>query len=211
MAEMRFIGGRVCLDFVNTVGGRVSGQRAKRSRDYGNSVLRDKLQDYQDLLAWSQLAALSTRHEVRRLGRVAERHPKQAVRTLARAVRLREALYRIFKSTLEGWRPDENDVDLLRQELSIAKARERLVRCGAAGFVWTWDHSEDALDAVLWRVSQSAADLLTSADLARLRQCDGDECGWMFLDTSRNRTRRWCDMKDCGNRAKMRRFREGHK
>jgi predicted RNA-binding Zn ribbon-like protein len=211
MAEMRFIGGRVCLDFVNTVGARVRGQRGKRSRDYGDSVLRDKLQDYQDLLAWTQLAGLATPREARHLSSAAERHPKQAVRTLARAVRLREALYRIFKSTLEGWRPDENDVDLLRQELSIAKARERLARSGAAGFVWTWDHSEDALDAVLWRVSQSAADLLTSGDLAKLRQCGGEECGWMFLDTSRNRTRRWCDMKDCGNRAKVRRFREEHK
>jgi predicted RNA-binding Zn ribbon-like protein len=208
---MKFIGGRVCLDFVNTVGARVSLQRGKRSRDYSDHVLRDKLQGYQDLLSWTQLAGLATPREARHLSSAAERHPHQAARTLARAVKLRESLYRIFKSRLEGWRPDENDVDLLRQELSIAKARERLVRSGANGFVWTWDHSEDALDAVLWRVSQSAADLLTSGDLARLRQCGGDECGWMFLDTSRNRTRRWCDMKDCGNRAKVRRFREGRK
>jgi predicted RNA-binding Zn ribbon-like protein len=205
MPDMKFIGGRVCLDFVNTVGARVS-RHGKRSRDYVDSVLRDKLNNYQDLLTWSQLAGLATKDEVRRLGRMAERHPQHAARTLARAKRLREALYRIFKSLLEGWPLDDTDVDFLRQELSIAKTHERLHRSGAR-FAWAWEQPEDALDGALWRASQSAADLLTSPDGGRLSQCSGDECGWMFLDTSRNRGRRWCDMKDCGNRAKVRRFR----
>ena len=104
MPDMKFIGGRVCLDFVNTVGARVS-RHGKRSRDYADSVLRDKLNNYQDLLTWSQLAGLATKDEVHRLGRVAERHPQHAARTLTRAKRLREALYRIFKSLLEGWPP----------------------------------------------------------------------------------------------------------
>jgi predicted RNA-binding Zn ribbon-like protein len=207
MPGMKFIGGRVCLDFVNTVGARVSGQRDKRFRDYADSVLREKLNNYQDLLTWGQLAGLATKDEVRRLGHMAERHPQDAARTLARAKRLREALYRIFKSLLEGWPLDDADVDLLRQELSIAKTHERLRRSGTR-FAWAWEQSEDALDGALWRVSQSAADLLTSSDPGQLRQCSGDECGWMFLDTSRNRGRRWCDMKDCGNRAKVRQFRQ---
>jgi len=59
----------------------------------------------------------------------------------------------------------------------------------------------------LWPLSRSAAELLTSADLAFIRECQGEDCGWLFLDTSRNRTRRWCDMRDCGNLAKVRRFR----
>ena len=206
MPDMKFIGGRVCLDFVNTVGARVSGQGDKRFRNYADSVLRDKLNNYQDLLTWSQLAGLATKHEVHRLGRFAERHPRHAARTLTRAKRLREALYRIFKSLLEDWPLDDADVDLLRQELSIAKTHERLRRSGAR-FAWAWEQSEDALDGALWRVSQSAADLLSSPDGGRLSQCSGDECGWMFLDTSRTRRRRWCDMKDCGNRAKVRRFR----
>ena len=198
---MKLIAGCVCLDFVNTVGGRVTGR---------DLVLRDKLKDYPDLLTWSRLAGLSTAHEISRLKRFAERRPARAAATLARAIRLREALYRICKSILSRSAPDDSDVDVLRKELSIAKAHERLVRKGA-GFVLTWVHLENVLDSPLWRVSQSAADLLTSADLTKLRQCGGEECGWMFLDTSRNRTRRWCDMKDCGNRAKVRRFREGHK
>ena len=198
---MKLIAGCACLDFVNTVGGRVADQ---------DVVRRDKLKDYLDLLTWSRLAGLSTAHEVRRLRHVAERFPAQASATLARAIRLREALYRTCKSMLGRSSPDESDVDVLRNELSIAEAHKCLLRKGA-GFIWAWDQPENALDSPLWRVSQSAADLLTSADLTKLRQCGGDECGWMFLDASRNRTRRWCDMKDCGNRAKVRRFREGHK
>ncbi len=202
MAEMKFIAGSVCLDLVNTVGGR----------DARDVVLRDKLEDYADLAAWSRLAGLSITGEARHMERVAERYPARAAATLARTIRLREALYRIFKSALRRSAPDESDMDVLRDEISVAKSHQRLVRAGS-GFVWTWDRSENALDSLLWRVSQSAADLLTSADLQKLRQCSGDECGWMFLDTSRNRTRRWCDMKDCGNRAKVRRFRrrESHK
>jgi predicted RNA-binding Zn ribbon-like protein len=203
MAEMKFIAGSLCLDFVNTVGGRVTGQ---------DIVLLDKLKDYPDLATWSRLAGLSTAHEVRRLERVALRYPARAAATLGRATKLREALYRILKSILGRSAPDDFDVDILRNELSIARAHERLVRTRAR-FAWAWGQSDNAVDSPLWRVSRSAADLLTSTDLGKLRQCGGDECGWLFLDTSRNHSRRWCDMKDCGNRAKVRRFRrrEGHR
>ncbi len=194
---MKFIAGRLCLDFVNTVGGR----------DARDLVLRDKLKTYADLATWSRLAGLSTAGEARNLKSYAERYPVRAAATLARAIRLRETLYRIFKAA-----PRRSDMDVVRDEISVAKSHQRLIRAGA-GFVWAWDRAENALDSPLWRVSISAADLLTSADLQKLRQCPGNECGWLFLDTSRNRTRRWCDMKDCGNRAKVRRFRrrESHK
>jgi predicted RNA-binding Zn ribbon-like protein len=197
MVEMKFIAGSLCLDFVNTVGGRTSPH---------GTVLRDKLKDYPDLLKWSRLAGLSTAREERNLKRAAEHFPARRAVAFARAIRLRETLFRIFKSLLVHSAPKESDVDVLRDEISVAKSYQRLVRKGG-GFVWAWERSENALDSPLWRVSISAADLLTSADLQKLRECSGDECGWLFLDTSRNRTRRWCDMKDCGNRAKVRRFR----
>jgi predicted RNA-binding Zn ribbon-like protein len=208
MLKMKFVAGHASLDFVNTVGARVS--RAGSAHDYADKVLRDKLADYQALITWSELAGILSIKEIRSLRRAARLHPQHAARALARALRLREALYRIFKSLIVGWRPRIADVNVLRKELRAARARQRLLLSGA-GFVWRWDDSENALDSPLWRVSQSAADLLTSANLRSLRQCGGDECGWMFLDTSRNRSRRWCDMKECGNRAKVRRFREGHK
>jgi predicted RNA-binding Zn ribbon-like protein len=200
----KFVGERLCLDFVNTVGGRIS--RGKHGRDYSDVVLREKFAGYQDLLEWAQLAGAVNPREVQRLSQSCQARRKAARLILARAVSLREALYRIFKSAVEKWPPLAADIGILAQEVAIARSHQRLVHSGA-GLAWAWADEPGALDRMLWPVSLSAAELLTSADLFRLRQCGGHECGWMFLDTSRNRSRQWCDMKDCGNRAKVQRFR----
>ena len=195
--KWKFVGGRLCLDFINTVGGRLG----------SHTILRDKLIDYQDLLEWSRLAGTANLAESRELGRLAESHRRQAEAILPKAILLREALYRIFKSAAEHRRPRPADLDLLSQELRAARNCQRLIHTSRA-FCWTFDDGEPSLDRILWPVSLSAADLLTSGPLSRLRQCGGQDCGWMFLDTSRNRSRQWCDMQDCGNRAKVRRFRK---
>lgn len=196
---VKFIGGRLCLDFVNTVGGR----------DHAGAVIRDKIAGYEDLLAWSVLAGSADRRRASVLARLASREVPNAANVLARAIRLREALYRNFKCAVEGWRPATADAEVLRDELSIARAHQRLT-AHAGRFLWTFPERLTALDSILWPVPLSAAELLTSSDLDRLGQCGGDECGWLFLDTSRNHRRQWCDMQDCGNRAKVRRFREKH-
>ena len=192
----KFVGGRLCLDLINTVGGRLS----------SGAVLRDKLGEYNNLLEWSRLAGLANPPETRALARFAASHRQAAQAILTRAIVLRETLYRIFQSAIEGRRPRARDLETLGRELHLARARQRLSHAGGA-FRWTWERGEPALDRILWPVSLSAAELLTSEDLARLRQCEGNDCGWMFLDISRNHSRHWCDMKDCGNRAKVRRFR----
>ncbi len=192
----KFVGSRLCLDFVNTVGGRVA-----------NTILREKLADFADLLHWSQLAGIVNRGEAGRLAIRAAGHPREAQATFSRAALLREALYRIFASTAEGRRPAASDLDILSREVALARSRQRLSR-SAGGFSWTWAGEEVMLSRMLWSIALSAADLLTSGDLSKLRQCGGDECGWLFLDTSRNRSRQWCDMRDCGNPAKDRRFRD---
>lgn len=205
---MKLVGGRLCLDFVNTVGGRVSSEHS--ARDYSDQVVDDKIASFGDLAAWSELASITNRREKQALVRLAESNPGKAAATLKRAVTFRESLYRIFKCAVEKWRPDPKDLATLSQELSIARNHEQLT-CGSRAFKWTWTESPGALDRILWPVARSAAELLTSRDLDRLRQCAGDRCGWMFLDTSRNRSRQWCDMNDCGNRAKVRRYRERQK
>jgi len=194
---VKFVGGRLCLDFVNTVGGR----------DRAGAAIRDKIAAYADLLAWSVLAGTVDRRLASALARLAARDAKEAAHVLARAIRLREALYRIFKCAIEGRRPAEADVDVLRVELCVARSHQRLSahRCG---FVWTFPERLTALDRILWPIPLSAAGLLTAGALTKLRQCGGADCGWLFLDTSRNHRRQWCDMRDCGNRAKVRRFRE---
>jgi predicted RNA-binding Zn ribbon-like protein len=201
---VKFTGGRLCLDFVNTVGGRVS--RGGRGRDYAEAAIREKIAGYEDLLAWSVLAGSVDRRRAGGLARLAAREAQAAAHVLARAIRLREALYRIFKCALEGWRTQEADADVLRRELSIARAHQTLAANGGQ-FAWTFAERPDALDRILWPVALSAAEMLTSSELARLGQCRGPDCGWLFLDTSRNRRRQWCAMQDCGNRAKVRTFR----
>jgi predicted RNA-binding Zn ribbon-like protein len=63
------------------------------------------------------------------------------------------------------------------------------------------------LELPLWILARSAADLLTSEQHAYVRQCASEECTWLFIDRSKNHSRRWCDMGDCGNREKARRLR----
>jgi predicted RNA-binding Zn ribbon-like protein len=139
------------------------------------------------------------------MARRAVNDPEDAAMALARAAALREALYRVFKTVVDGERAARGAIDILSRELSIARDHERL-KPSAGAFVWVWD-DQNALDRVIWEVARWAAELLTSGELSKLRQCGGQECGWMFLDTSRNRSRQWCEMKECGNRAKVRRFR----
>jgi predicted RNA-binding Zn ribbon-like protein len=118
-------------------------------------------------------------------------------------------MYRVFTAVIERWKPDATDLAVLNRELGRARAHERLTS-GMRGIAWTWNAGGRDLDRILWPTVRSAADLLTSDELKRLRQCDGEDCRWLFLDTSKNRSRRWCEMADCGNRAKVRRFRRRH-
>lgn len=203
---MKFVGGRLCLDFVNTVDAWADALEGPASRNYGDFPLREKLVDYAALVRWGQLAAVIHALDASHLIERSINHAPEAAATLARAHRLRRTLYRILKSLLESWEPEGVDTAIFYRELRIAREHERLVFHEGA-FHWTWDESPNALDRMIWPVARSAADLLTSDDLSRLRQCLGSECGWIFLDTSRNRSRNWCDMSDCGNREKVRRFR----
>jgi len=205
--KMKFIGGSLCLDFVNTVAARAGVGRATRSRALGGSIGRDKLADYRDLVLWSRLAGLLSEHEAEVLAKRARASPSEAAAVFSRGRKLREAIYRIFRSALEGVRPASSDMELLNRELSRTRAAEHLV-ARKQGFAWESHDSADALDRMLGPVARSAAELLTSAALEDTRECGGEECGWLFLDTSRGRKRRWCDMRDCGNLAKVRRFRE---
>jgi predicted RNA-binding Zn ribbon-like protein len=205
-ARMNLVGGRLCLDFVNTVGGW-NADPARGKHDPCAAVARaDKLNDYFDLLAWSLHAKLLAENEAQALAREARRRNKEAAATLRRAIALRGAIYRICAAIIHGARPRASDLDSLNQELNVAHGRVRL-DVGDENLVWEWTDTKNALDRMLWRIVDSAAGMLTTDDLTRLRECPGDDCGWMFLDISKNSRRHWCDMQTCGNLAKVRRFR----
>jgi predicted RNA-binding Zn ribbon-like protein len=198
-------GGRLCLDFVNTVSGmRVHDALRAPERDVAP---RERLRGYSDLLAFARVAGAVDELLARRLLAEARRRPGDAEATFREAIALREALYRIFLARANGGEPDGGDVELLSASLAAALAHRRLARLGE-GFALGWDDTTSALDAPLWPIVESAAALLTSGDLARVRVCglfESRECSWLFIDNTRAGTRRWCSMKDCGNVAKARR------
>jgi predicted RNA-binding Zn ribbon-like protein len=185
-------GGRLCLDLANTVSWRASREPIER------------LARYADLLAWSRQAGVLTEAECRRLAAVAARRPGRGARVLEDARALRETIYRIFTRIADKGAPATADVAQLNGWLSAALGRLRVVP-ERERFTFDWVAEADALERMLWPAARSAAELLVSNELAYVRTCAADTCGWVFLDTTRNRTRRWCDMKVCGNRAKVRR------
>jgi predicted RNA-binding Zn ribbon-like protein len=193
--SLKLLGGRLSLDYCNTVDWRTSAQP------------EELLTSYDDLVAWGQHTDSLTREHARLLLTEALRRPRDARAVLSRAIRLREAVYGVFLAVAHGLYPDPADLAALNAKLSDMLARSKVVQTGA-GFAWEWAGAEHALDRLLWPVVHDAADLLISGDLDRIRECAGTGCGWLFLDQSRNRSRRWCAMDDCGNRAKARRHYE---
>jgi predicted RNA-binding Zn ribbon-like protein len=105
---------------------------------------------------------------------------------------------------------DEDALLTLNRELSVALSRLRVAPAAGDAYVWAWDQGEEddgggpPLERPLWPVARSAAELLTSAKLGRVKVCGGEGCGWLFLDESRNGSRRWCESRDCGNRERVR-------
>jgi predicted RNA-binding Zn ribbon-like protein len=204
----KFVGGRLCLDFINTVGGRVTRPGVSRpSPDYQDYVLRDRLKDYEELVQWSRESGDLTPAESRELRRLAQQKPAEAARAFERATTVREALYRMFKTVVEGWDPPEDDLDRFQSELAVAREHRELIKAKAS-FVWRWKTDPMSLDRPLWSILVSSEALLTAGILGKLRQCGGEECGWFFVDESRGGRRQWCEMRDCGNLAKVRRHRE---
>jgi predicted RNA-binding Zn ribbon-like protein len=204
-ATMKLVGGRLCLDFVNTVGGRLipPGNPVDRLE---STIRNDKLGEYADLVAWGVHAKLLSEKEAESLALKATHEPGEAVRIFQRGKELREAIHRVCRSIVYGVAPEEQDVAFLNAEIAEARSHQRLAP-NEKQFIWQWEDGT-WLDRMLWPVALSAAELLTEDDLSRLRECGGDECHWLFEDTSRNGRRQWCTMEDCGNVAKVRKFRE---
>lgn len=187
-------GGRLCLDFVNTVNSRA------------RPATRDYLPDWPALLGWCRQTALFDAIVLRRLEQRAEAAPADAEAAHAAAIALRESLFRIFRSVLDRNLPPEEDMRLLNRRLQDARQRQVLVFDGGS-FSWIWDEMRLDLHAPACAVALSAAALLAEEDLRRVKACPPpDGCGWLFYDETKNASRRWCSMEHCGSAAKARRF-----
>lgn len=194
-ATFRLVGGDPVLDFVNTA----SWYQATMAggRDYFDRIGKERLVVAGDLIRFGVTAGLIS----------ADAGAGRALPSLLpRARALRHGIHRLFKGVLEGWPAEPDDLVALDRELAPARAAQRLDVRGTA-FDWAWRGRPTAADTILWTLALRAASLLTSEELVQVGECSGVECGWLFLDTSRNHSRRWCEMADCGNLAKVRRFR----
>jgi predicted RNA-binding Zn ribbon-like protein len=190
--EQDLIGGEWCLDFVNTASERT-----------GGGPMKERLWEYADLVRWAERVGAITVSGAARLNATAAASPEAAEQALKRGRALRDAMYRVFHAGHAGVPAEAADVALLGEAAAEASAEQRLI-AHPEGFQMDWPDT-DVLDRAWWPAATSAVALLLSDDLARVKECATDDCNWMFLDMSRNRSRRWCDMKDCGNRAKARR------
>jgi predicted RNA-binding Zn ribbon-like protein len=195
--EFEFLGGNACLDFVNTI------------HEYGAADPREELHNFQDLIAFGSQAGIISEREVSQLARNAASNPVKASKILAAARMCRLSLYRSFSSIANGRNPSNRDLKFFNHQLARTLQNLRIRRKGSE-MNWIWkDHGN--LERVLWPIVHSAAELLTSNERELIRECESQTCTWLFLDRSKNRTRRWCDMKICGNRAKWHRFYDRHK
>jgi predicted RNA-binding Zn ribbon-like protein len=187
-------GGTLCLDFANTVSNRKIA-----------SEVCDHLASYSDLLAFATQARYLPVEFVRKLTAASQYDPQAAGRTLERAHRLREAIYRTFLACADRRSPPPDDLKLI-QTMTVAGWKYSWLT--KAGLTYRWVLKRERAtrpDGLLWPIARSAAELLTSDRLKKVRVCEANTCAWLFLDESRNHSRRWCDMKVCGNREKARR------
>jgi predicted RNA-binding Zn ribbon-like protein len=179
------------LDFANTT-------------PYHYALDEDNLRTYADLLSWSINVDILSEVEAQRLLARAEQRPDEAAAVHAAAIQLREAIFRILVDVAQQRSPDSDALAHFNATLNEAMGHLQLV-AQDDGFGWAWT-ATDTLDHMLWRVAWSTGQLLRSDEVRLVKQCGAEECDWLFLDTSRNHSRRWCDMKTCGNRAKARRY-----
>lgn len=185
--------GAVCLDFVNTLDNRPSGDP------------KELLETYGDLALFAEDTGILEPKQVDELVEHSAASPEPARRALRQAMELREAIYAIFFAIAHKRAVPPTALARLNGYLRESALHSRLV--GNKGrFEWRFDEMGPEFDAVLWPIARSAADLLASDHLAFVRTCSSKTCQWLFVDTSKNHRRRWCSMKLCGNRTKVRRF-----
>jgi predicted RNA-binding Zn ribbon-like protein len=191
-----FCGSHLAIDFTNTVGSR-------------GGTPEEHFNVYEDVLSWAEARGVIGRVDAQRLRHDAARRPAAARAALASVVAVREALYRVIAAAASGRRASVSDLAQINAHVDAAFSGAHL-RTDRGRLELTFGHASGAplVDAILTPVMRTATDLLTTDAIARVRLCADASCAWLFMDTTRNRTRRWCDMKACGNRSKVRRFRE---
>jgi predicted RNA-binding Zn ribbon-like protein len=191
--QMRLDGGDPALDYVNTLGGPPGGPAAAHD---------EYLRGYADLAVFAHRAELVDEDSLDGLLRQARRSPEEAEAAYRRGLDLRALLDDVFRPIVAGRGPAPEALDELREAERDALAHASL-EPGAGSYRWAW-RTDQGLELPLWIVTNAAVELLMSGPLERLSTCAG--CRWLFLDESKNRSRRWCSMAECGTATKKRRY-----
>jgi predicted RNA-binding Zn ribbon-like protein len=191
-AALALVGGDLALDFANTSSGR------------GSAAPQEHLRRPEHVVEWASHARIVSPDDAERLLRLLA-DKALATRLLDEALALREAIYALGAALAAGQPAPEPYVQNLTKAHARALAHARLTPLGR-NFGWSWSVEQNPVAALLGPISLSALTLLQQADLARVKQCQGDKCGWLFFDATKNKSRRWCEMEVCGNRAKQKRF-----
>lgn len=187
-------GGSLCLDFANSVSHRHLPQRRA-----------EHLAGYAGLMAFAEQSKLLSPRLAAILRIRASRNGAEARRAFRKSIVLREGIYRAFSAIAAGKHARPEDVQQIN-DFALEALKHRQITQTNGNYGWEWQSGgSDLLDRMWWPIAESAAKLLTSTDRAAIRECRAPDCEWLFLDHSRNHSRRWCDMKSCGNRQKARR------
>jgi predicted RNA-binding Zn ribbon-like protein len=189
-----YTGGNLCLDFTNTINYWAEPDRRN-----------ELITDYARLLQWAEESGAISKKTAEHLRELAADAPGNAQSALRSAIQLRDIIYDIFAAIAHRRGIPSTAVAGLNKAVQRAFEHAQITHSNRH-FVWDWVLPDRSLDAITWPVVRAAADLLTSDDLALVRQCASEDCAWLFLDKSKNHRRRWCDMKICGNRNKARRY-----
>ncbi len=197
LATLKHVGGHPALDFVNS-----------RHHWIGTGPDREYIHDYPELLRLARDIGVLDAHEQRALSQRVAAEPATAMRAYRDALALREAIHEVFQATIAERRPDPQRLRALDAWYRRA-LRDRHVAADARGRLrvgWNLDAGALPLELPLLKLALAAVVFAQSVEPGRLKECPAEPgCGWMFHDTSKNRSRRWCDMSDCGNTAKARR------
>lgn len=186
ISSLRLDGGILCLDFVNTIDNR------KREIPY------DYVKGFKDLLEWyGHTRALSPKI-IHTLERLAKDYPQKAGVVFEKSIVLRELLHRLFTASLAKKKPAAADSMQFNTYIGEAYANIEIGWVAGAGAL---QFNAPALEQVYWWPIKSAVELFTSGQLAEVKECPA--CGWLFLDKSRNGSRKWCSMSTCGDVNKV--------
>jgi predicted RNA-binding Zn ribbon-like protein len=189
----QLVGGHVALDFANTLDYRFAPDRTV-----------DFLATYDDLLEFALQSRMVRPSQARKLAQ----SPKAvARRALKDAIELREVLDPLFRSVVLKERPSEKSLQTFNRFLAETRDHECL-GWKDFEFIRRYGDPSEHPHSPIWLLVDAALELLTSPNRVNMRECQEPSCRWLFLDQSKNHSRRWCDMQLCGNRTKIRRFRE---